>query len=81
MKTLGIIPARGGSKGLPRKNVRMLGGKPLVAHSIEEAHRSRLDRVILSTDDDEIAEAGRKWKVEIPFKRPPEFATEPPNLP
>ncbi|MFH1738105.1 MAG: acylneuraminate cytidylyltransferase family protein [bacterium] len=76
MKTLGIIPARGGSKGLPRKNVRILGGKPLIAHSIEEAHRSRLDRVILSTDDDEIAEAGRKCQVEIPFKRPPEFATD-----
>ncbi|HPO08224.1 MAG TPA: acylneuraminate cytidylyltransferase family protein [bacterium] len=76
MKTLGIIPARGGSKGLPRKNVRDLGGKPLIVHTIEAAKESRIDRVILTTDDDEIAEIGRKWGAEVPFKRPPEFATD-----
>jgi CMP-N-acetylneuraminic acid synthetase len=74
MKSLGIIPARGGSKGLPRKNVRMLGGKPLIAHTIEAAVASRLDRVILSTDDDEIAEVGRQGGVEVPFMRPAELA-------
>lgn len=76
MKSLGIIPARGGSKGLPRKNVRMLGGKPLIAHTIQAALASRLDRVILSTDDAEIAEVGRKWGIEVPFMRPPELAAD-----
>lgn len=76
MKTLGIIPARGGSKGLPRKNLRILGGKPLIAHTIEAALASHLDRVILSTDDEEIAEVGRQWGVEVPFTRPAELAAD-----
>ncbi len=76
MKALGIIPARGGSKGLPRKNVRILGGKPLIAHTIEAARTSRLDRVVLSTDDEEIAEVGRRFQAEVPFLRPPELAED-----
>ena len=56
-KVLGLIPARGGSKGIPRKNIRLLDGKPLIAYAIEAALRCRLlDRVVVSTDDEEIAE-------------------------
>lgn len=56
-KNLAIIPARGGSKGIPRKNIRLLAGKPLIAHSIENALKSKyIDRVIVSTEDEEIAE-------------------------
>jgi len=72
--TLAIIPARGGSKGLPRKNVRLLGGIPLIAHTIRAAMESRVERVIVSTDDDEIAAVSHEWGAETPFKRPPEYA-------
>lgn len=72
-----IIPARGGSKGLPRKNVLPVAGKPLVAYSIEAAKRCPLiDRVILSTDDSEIADVGRRYGAEVPFLRPAELATD-----
>lgn len=77
MKVLGIIPARGGSKGIPRKNVKPLVGKPLLAYTTESALRSKkLSRVILSTDDPEIAEAGRALGVEVPFIRPSELASD-----
>lgn len=76
MKVLGIVAARGGSKGLPRKNVRVLAGKPLIAWTAEAAQASRLDRTILSTDDDEIADAGRAAGLEVPFRRPAELATD-----
>lgn len=73
-KTLSIIPARGGSKGLPRKNLRLLAGKPLVAYPIEAAKNCRLiDRVIVSTDDQEIAEIARQYGAEVPFLRPEEL--------
>lgn len=83
MKILGIITARGGSKGVPRKNIRVLGGKPLIAHTIDAAHASGVfDRVILSTDDDEIAGVGKQYGVEVPFMRPPELAQDTtPTLP
>lgn len=83
MRVLGLIPARGGSKGIPRKNIRPLGGKPLIAWTIEAARRSRLlNRVILSTEDEEIARIGREWGVEAPFLRPAELAQdETPTLP
>jgi len=72
-----IIPARGGSKGIPRKNIKLLAGKPLIAYSIEAAKQSSLvDRVIVSTDDDEIAEVAKRYGAEAPFKRPPELATD-----
>jgi len=72
-----VIPARGGSKGLPRKNLRLLAGKPLVAYAIEAALGSPLvDRVIVSTDDEEIAEVARQYGAEVPFIRPPELATD-----
>lgn len=75
--TLAIIPARGGSKGLPGKNVRELCGKPLIAWSIEKARKSRfLDRVVVSTDDARIAQVARDFGAEVPFLRPPELAID-----
>jgi len=72
---IGIIPARGGSKGLPRKNLKMLAGKPLIAWTIEAARQSLyLDRVILSSEDAEIIEVAKKWQCEVPFVRPAKLA-------
>lgn len=76
MRTLGIIPARGGSKGLPRKNVLPLAGKPLLAWTAEAALGGGLDRVILSSDDPEIQDVARACGVEVPFSRPPELARD-----
>ncbi len=83
MKVLGIITARGGSKGLPGKNLRVLGGKPLLAYTIDSARASgALDRIILSTDDQAIADAGRALGCDVPFLRPGELARdETPHLP
>ena len=80
---LGLVPARGGSKGIPRKNLIPVGGLPLIAHTILAARKSRsLDRVIVSTDDDEIAEVAERFGAEVPFRRPPEFAEDlTPDLP
>jgi CMP-N-acetylneuraminic acid synthetase len=77
MRTLGIIPARGGSKGVIRKNAKLLGGKPLVAYTIEAALATKsVTRLILSTDDESIARVGREWGVDAPFLRPAELATD-----
>lgn len=77
MATVGLIPARGGSKGIPRKNIRMLGGKPLIAWTIEAALRARrLDAVVVSTEDAEIAEVARRHGAEVPFMRPAELARD-----
>ncbi len=74
---LAIIPARGGSKGLPRKNIRVLAGKPLIAWTIEAAQKSKfIDRIIVSTDDEEIAEVSQNYGAETPFLRPQELATD-----
>lgn len=74
---LGIIPARGGSKGVPKKNIRHLLGKPLISWTIEEANKSKyIDRLIVSTDDQEIAEVSKTWGAEIPFIRPSELAQD-----
>ncbi|MEC7520536.1 MAG: acylneuraminate cytidylyltransferase family protein [Myxococcota bacterium] len=76
-RVLGLIPARGGSKGIPRKNIRPLGGRPLLAWTAECALAAQtLTRVVLSTDDEEIAEVGRAHGLEVPFLRPPELATD-----
>jgi CMP-N-acetylneuraminic acid synthetase len=73
---LGIIPARGGSKGIPRKNIAPICGKPLIAWTIEAAKSSKLlDRFVVSTEDPEIAAVSRKWGAEV-LDRPPEFATD-----
>lgn len=71
-KILAIIPARGGSKGVPRKNIRLVGGKPLIAYSIEAAKAvgDLFHRVIVSTDDPEIAEISKTYGAEVPFLRP-----------
>ena len=77
MRILGIITARGGSKGIPRKNLASLLGKPLLAYTIEAALASRkLTRTVLSTDDAEIAGVGKQWGVDVPFFRPPELARD-----
>ncbi len=77
MRVLGVVPARGGSKGIPRKNIAPLLGKPLLAYTAEAALAARrLSRVILSTDDEEIAEVGRRCGLEVPFMRPPELARD-----
>lgn len=76
-KTLAIIPARGGSKGLPGKNLRPLRGVPLIAWTIKRATESRyLDKVITSTDDAEIAQVAKEAGAEVPFIRPSELATD-----
>jgi N-acylneuraminate cytidylyltransferase len=74
---LAIIPARGGSKGIPRKNLKELAGKPLIAWTIEEAKKSQhLDRLILSSEDDEIIKVAQEWDCEVPFVRPAELAQD-----
>lgn len=83
MIVAGVIPARGGSKGVPRKNIALLGGKPLVVHTIEAALAAkRLTRTILTTDDEEIAAVGRAAGIEVPFLRPADLAGDrSPTLP
>lgn len=83
MKVLGIITARGGSKGVPGKNLKLLVGKPLLAYTIDAARNcAGLDRVILSTEDESIAAAGRSMGCEVPFIRPAEFSRDDtPHLP
>jgi CMP-N,N'-diacetyllegionaminic acid synthase len=77
MDVLALIPARGGSKGIPRKNLRLLAGKPLVVHSIEQALAAEtVRRTIVSTDDAEIAEVARRAGAEVPFLRPAELAQD-----
>ena len=74
---VGFIFARGGSKGVPRKNIRPLAGKPLIAYAIETAFASELiDRVIVSTDDEEIAKVAQGYGAEVPFMRPQELACD-----
>lgn len=82
-KILGVITARGGSKSIPRKNVKDIAGKPLIAWTIEAAKKSgALDRIILTTDDKEIARVGREWGAEVPFVRPKKLAGDKtPHLP
>jgi len=76
-KILAVITARGGSKGLRGKNIADLAGKPLLAWSIETARRSRyIDRLILSSEDDEIIAVAKKFGCEVPFRRPAELATD-----
>jgi CMP-N-acetylneuraminic acid synthetase len=83
MRTLAIITARGGSKGIPRKNIKPLCGKPLLYYTAEAALAARrLSRVVLTTDDPEIAEVGRTCGLDVPFLRPKELAADDsPSLP
>jgi CMP-N,N'-diacetyllegionaminic acid synthase len=76
-EVLALIPARGGSKGIPRKNLIEIAGEPLIAYSITQALSSRMiNRTIVSTEDEEIADVSRKYGAEIPFMRPLEFAQD-----
>lgn len=71
LKVVAIIPARGGSKRLPGKNIRLLGGKPMIAYALEAAQNAQMvNRVIVSTDDADIAEVAKKYGAEVPFLRP-----------
>ncbi|HBE76236.1 MAG TPA: hypothetical protein DDW65_00385, partial [Firmicutes bacterium] len=74
-KLIALIPARGGSKGLPHKNIRLVGGKPLIAWTIEAAiHSGCFTRVVVSTEDTEIADISKSYGAEVPFQRPMELA-------
>lgn len=74
---IAIIPARGGSKRIPRKNIKTFNGKPMIAWSIEAAKSSGLfERIIVSTDDAEIAEVSKQWGAEVPFTRPAELSND-----
>ena len=74
---LGLIPARAGSKGIPGKNIKDIMGKPLIAYSIEGALKSSyIDRVVVSTEDDKIAEISKELGAEVPFRRPSVFASD-----
>jgi len=83
LKILGIIPARGGSKGIPNKNLALLCGRPLLAYTADAVKQSRkLTRTIVSTDDERIAECARSLGLEVPFMRPaPLAADDAPMLP
>ena len=77
MRVLGIVTARGGSKGIPGKNIRPICGKPLLQYTAETALAAkRLTRVVLNTDDEEIAAVGRRCGLDVPFMRPPELAKD-----
>lgn len=74
---IAIIPARGGSKGLPGKNIKLLNGKPLIAYTIEAALESKsISRIIVNTDNVEIANVAKKFGAEVPFMRPEELADD-----
>ena len=77
MSLLALIPARVGSKGIPRKNIRELCGKPLIAWSIETAQKANyVDQIVVSTDDEEIADVARSYGAEVPFIRPDTLAQD-----
>lgn len=76
-RTLAVVPARGGSKGLPGKNVMPLAGMPLVAHAVKALEMVQaVDRVVVSTDDDTIAAVAREWGADVPFQRPADLAAD-----
>ena len=77
MKPICLIAARRGSKGVPIKNIKMIGGKPLIAHTIKSSLDSKIfSHVIVSTEDDEIAKIAKKYGAEVPFLRPKKLATK-----
>jgi len=77
MKILGLIPARGGSKSIPKKNIKVLNGKPLIQYTVEAARQSKyLSKVILSSDDEAIIEVAKQLNLEVPFVRPKHLAED-----
>jgi CMP-N,N'-diacetyllegionaminic acid synthase len=83
MSTLAVIPARAGSRGLPKKHLRLIGGEPMIVHTIRAALQARsVDRVIVSTNDEAVARVARRAGAEVPFRRPDALATDhAPTLP
>lgn len=76
-KSIAIIPARGGSKRIPKKNIKDFHGKPLISYSIQTALKSKLfEKIVVSTDDEEIAEISKKYGAEVPFLRPKELSDD-----
>ena len=74
---IGIIPARGGSKGVPKKNIRIIGGYPMIAYSVISGQETKnIDRCIVSTDSQEIADIAKKYGADVPFLRPSKYATD-----
>ena len=79
IKVIAIIPARGGSKSIPHKNIAVLAGKPLIVHAIEAAKQSSLlDAIVVSTDDSKIADMARACGADVPFLRPREISGDKP---
>jgi CMP-N,N'-diacetyllegionaminic acid synthase len=76
LKILGIIPARGGSKGIPQKNLRKILGKPLIQYSIDTAKKSKINKIIVSTDDHKIVKFVQSQDVEVPFLRPKKLSKD-----
>lgn len=76
MKILGIIPARGGSKGIPQKNMRKILGKPMIQYSFESAKKSKINKIIVTTDNKKIAKFAESHRIEIPFMRPKNLAKD-----
>lgn len=76
MNILGFIPARGGSKGIPKKNLYQLNGKPLIQYTIDEAKKSKINRLVLSTDSEEIGAIAKKLGAEVPFLRSSKLADD-----
>ena len=77
IRILGLIPARGGSKGIPHKNINLMAGKPLITHTIETASKSKyIDHLVTSTDSVEIANIARKYGCDVPFLRPEELSSD-----
>ncbi len=78
MKLLFVIPARGGSKGIPHKNIKPIGGKPLICHAIDQARSFVKDEdICVTTDDREIIQVVEDYGLKVPFEIPAEFATDP----
>lgn len=76
-KILAVIPARGGSKGVPKKNIKLMAGEPLIAWTIKVTQKSKyIDRVILSSEDDEIIRIAQEFRCDVPFKRPQSLAQD-----
>src|SRR3989338_863146 len=77
MKILALIPARGGSKRVPNKNIKLLDGKPLIAYTIAAAKKSKyINRIVVSTDCESIGKIAKKHGAEVPFLRPKEISTD-----
>ena len=76
MKILGVIPARGGSKGVPEKNIKLIGGIPLIVHTIKASIKSNLTKIIVSTESEKIANISESHGLKIPFVRPNNLASD-----